>query len=28
VKKGTTLLQTDAGTQVVWGANQPRPTKR
>jgi len=28
VKKGTTLLQTDAGTEVVWGANQRRPTKR
>jgi hypothetical protein len=28
VSKGTTLLQTDAGTEVVWGANQRRPTKR
>jgi hypothetical protein len=28
VKKDTTVLQSDAGTQVVWGANQVRPTKR
>lgn len=28
VNKGTTLLQTDAGTEVVWGANQRRPTKK
>ena len=28
VKKDTTMLQSDAGTQVVWGANQKRPTKR
>ena len=27
VKKGTTLLQTDQGTQVAWGANQPRKGK-
>lgn len=27
VKKGTTMLQTDAGTQVTWGANQKRPQK-
>jgi hypothetical protein len=28
VKKDTTMLQSDAGTEVVWGANQRRPTKR
>jgi len=28
VKKDTTMLQSDAGTAVVWGANQRRPTKR
>jgi hypothetical protein len=27
VSKGTTLLQTDQGTQLVWGGNQPRPQK-
>jgi hypothetical protein len=27
VNKGTTLLQTDRGTQLVWGGNQPRPQK-
>jgi hypothetical protein len=27
VKKKTTMLQTDAGTKVLWGANQRRPTK-
>ena len=27
VKKDTTILQTDRGTQLVWGANQPRPQK-
>ena len=27
VKKDTTLLQTDAGTKVLWGANQKRPSK-
>ena len=27
VKKDTTMLQTDAGTKVVWGANQKRPSK-
>ena len=27
VKKGTTMLQTDQGTKVAWGANQRRPTK-
>lgn len=27
VKKGTTMLQTDAGTKVTWGANQKRPQK-
>jgi len=27
VKKGTTLLQTDQGTQVAWGGNQPRKGK-
>jgi hypothetical protein len=27
VKKDTTLLQTDQGTQLVWGGNQPRPQK-
>ncbi|HUG35386.1 MAG TPA: hypothetical protein VML54_00455 [Candidatus Limnocylindrales bacterium] len=27
VKKGTTLLQTDQGTQVAWGANQRRKGK-
>jgi hypothetical protein len=27
VKKKTTMLQTDAGTKVLWGANQRKPTK-
>ena len=27
VKKDTTMLQTDAGTKVLWGANQKRPSK-
>ncbi len=27
VKKDTTLMQTDAGTKVLWGANQRRPTR-
>jgi hypothetical protein len=27
VNKGSTLLQTDQGTQLVWGGNQPRPQK-
>jgi hypothetical protein len=27
VKKGATLLQTDQGTQVAWGANQRRKGK-
>jgi hypothetical protein len=27
VKKDTTILQTDQGTQLVWGSNQPRPRK-
>jgi hypothetical protein len=27
VKKDTTILQTDAGTKVLWSANQRRPTK-
>lgn len=27
VKKKTTMLQTDAGTKVLWGANQRRPTR-
>jgi hypothetical protein len=27
VKKKTTMLQTDAGTKVLWGANQRRPSK-
>lgn len=27
VKKGTTLVQSDQGTKVLWGANQPRPTR-
>ena len=27
VNKGTTLLQTDRGTQLVWGGNQARPQK-
>lgn len=28
VKKDTMLLQTDAGTQVVWAGSQPKPQKR
>lgn len=27
VKKDTELKQSDAGTQLRWGANQRRPTK-
>jgi hypothetical protein len=27
VKKDTMLKQTDAGTKVLWGANQKRPSK-
>jgi hypothetical protein len=27
VKKDTTILQTDQGTKLVWGGNQPRPQK-
>jgi hypothetical protein len=27
VKKDTTLLQSDRGTKLVWGANQRRPKK-
>ena len=27
VKKDTTILQTDQGTQLVWGSNQPKPRK-
>jgi len=27
VKKDTKMMQTDAGTQVRWGANQRRPSK-
>ena len=27
VKKNGTRLQTDRGTQVLWGANQRRPTR-
>ena len=27
VKKDTTVMQTDAGTKVLWGANQRRPTR-
>ena len=27
VKKDTMLKQTDAGTKVLWGANQRRPSK-
>lgn len=27
VNKGTTLLQTDQGTKVAWGANQRRKGK-
>jgi hypothetical protein len=27
VKKDTVLKQTDAGTKVLWGANQRRPSK-
>jgi hypothetical protein len=27
VKKDTTLMQTDKGTKVLWGANQRKPTR-
>jgi hypothetical protein len=27
VKKDTTVMQTDAGTKLLWGANQRRPSK-
>jgi hypothetical protein len=27
VKKDAKMMQSDAGTQVVWGANQRRPSK-
>lgn len=27
VKKNGTLMQTDQGTKVLWGANQRRPTR-
>ena len=27
VKKDTTLMQTDGGTKVLWGANQRKPSR-